>query len=74
MYTATGQLIRSFKCLSTGGVVITGEGLIQVAGSTAVQTYRRNGELMGTIGDRSVGECTKLHHVWWIIGLARHQP
>lgn len=53
MYTVQGQLIRSFKCQSAGGVAINTEGHIVVSGSTAINLYRRNGELLNSIGDKS---------------------
>ena len=52
MYTVQGQLIRSFKRQSAGGVAVNSEGHILVSGSTAVNIYRRNGELLESIGDK----------------------
>ena len=52
MYTVQGQLIRSFKCQSAGGVAVNSEGHILVSGTTAINIYRRNGELLESIGDK----------------------
>lgn len=53
MYTLHGQLIRSFKCLSPGGVAVDPEGHIVIAGQNAIHVYRRNGELLNTVADKS---------------------
>lgn len=65
MYTIQGQLIRSFKCHSVGGVVINNEGHIVVAGSISLHIYRRNGELLTSLADKCKGRCTRLS-TWFI--------